>query len=274
MEPYRIGALPEASCYTCLRVNVDLPVNGRLDHPVWKKAPRSSRFVDMVSGVPGFFDTRMAALWNERTLYIGFWIAESDIRAQITRRDDFVYRENDVEVFIEGRDCYYEFQINALGTVYEVFYIWQDAYTPSSRFNCPEFDLLKREVDVLGGFQDSTRFGKHPRGRRWAIMDWDFPGLKSAVTVDGTLNDPATVDKEWRVELAFPWKGMRVLDPERKLPPRPGDIWRMDFSRFERLEFNGVTADPHPGWSHSPHGVYDSHLPEAFSRVFFSDQLV
>jgi hypothetical protein len=31
--------------------------------------------------------------------------------------------------------------------------------------------------------------GTHPRGLRWAFTDWDFPGLRTAVQVQGTLND-------------------------------------------------------------------------------------
>jgi len=49
-----------------------------------------------------------------------------------------IFRENDVEVFIDGGDCYYEFEINALGTIYEVFFIWQDAYKRGGRFDVPE----------------------------------------------------------------------------------------------------------------------------------------
>jgi hypothetical protein len=49
-------------------------------------------------------------------------------------RDSFLWLENDVEVFIAGPDCYYEPQLNVLGTVYEVFYIWHDALRPSSFF--------------------------------------------------------------------------------------------------------------------------------------------
>lgn len=44
-------------------------------------------------------------------------------------------------MFIAGPDCYYEFQINALGTIYEVFYIWQEAHKKGSYFDRPEFDL-------------------------------------------------------------------------------------------------------------------------------------
>jgi hypothetical protein len=258
--------------YTVHRTKTPILINGKLDHPAWRNAPESPRFVDMVSGQPGFFDTRMAALWDKDFFYLGFWIQEPNVTALITERDGFIYNENDVELFIEGEDCYYEFQINARGTIYEVFYIWQTAYTKNSRFNCPQFDLIDRDVDVLGGFQDISRHQKHPKGKRWAIMDWDLPGLQTAVFVDGLINDPSSIDRGWRVELAFPWSGMKALAPSKNLPPKDGDIWRMDFSRFELLKYNGTKAEPHPGWSFNQHGIYDSHIPEVFTYVHFSEQ--
>ncbi len=260
--------------YTCLRTPRRIDVNGFLDVVEWQKAPKSRRFVDLVSGVPGFLETRMAALWDDENLYVAFWVEEPNVRARLTERDSHVWTENDVEVFIGGEDCYYEFQINALGTVYEVFYVWQDALKRGSRFDVPEFDLLERKVDVLGGFQDGMRHGRHPRGARWAFMDWDFPGLKTAVKVAGTLNDPANVDRGWTAEIAFPWRGMKMLAGGRSVPPRDGDVWRMDFSRFELLEYCGTKAEPHPGWALNRHGVYDSHIPECFSFVHFSDKLL
>lgn len=260
--------------YTCFRTQETITIDGHLHENCWAQAPQSPRFVDMVTGAPGFWDTHMAALWDDKCLYIAFWVEEPDVKAAFTERDSPIYQENDVELFIAGQDCYYEFQINARGTIYEVFYIWQDAYKKGSRFNTPEFDLLSRQVDVLGGFQDSMRYNQHPRGRRWAFMDWDFPGLKSAVQVDGTLNDSSDTDSGWTVELALPWAGMKTLAGDRPLPPRDGDIWRMDFSRFEILSYNGVKADPSPGWSFNKHGVYDSHIPECFTYVHFSKDVV
>lgn len=258
--------------YLCLKTPRPIEIDGNLDKPVWKKAPKSSRFVDLVTGQPAFFDTRIAALWDEHYFYLAFWVEEPDVRAELTERDSFIWLENDVEVFIAGPDCYYELQVNALGTIYEVFYIWQDALQPGSFFDRPEFNLTRRNVDLLAGFQDASRCGRHPRGRRWAFMDWDFPGLKWAVRVDGTLNDSSDVDRGWTVELAFPWSGMEVLAQGRPLPPHDGDIWRMSFSRFEALQANGRKIEPSIGWALNAHGVYDSHLPELFSRVIFSEK--
>jgi hypothetical protein len=98
--------------------------------------------------------------------------------------------------------------------------------------------------------------------------------LKSAVSLNGTLNQPDDVDKGWTVELALPWKGMELLAQGRPLPPKEGDVWRMDFSRFEALHTCGAKVVPDPGWSLNKHGVYDSHIPECFSFVHFSTKAV
>jgi hypothetical protein len=262
------GSIKPAS-YHCLRTPLPVEIDGNLEKPVWKKAPRSSRFVDLVTGKPALLDTRIAALWDENYFYLAFRVEEPDVQARLTERDSFIWLENDIEVFIAGPDCYYELQINALGTVYEVFYIWQDALKPGSFFDRPEFDLMTRNLDVIGGFQDAGRFGCHPRGKRWAFMDWDFPGLRWAVQVNGTINNHDDLDQGWTVELGFPWKGMEVLAQSRSLPPENQDVWLMSFLRFEALEANGRKIEPSVGWALNAHGVYDSHIPERFSRVVF-----
>jgi hypothetical protein len=270
----RYGAPEELLAhYTCPRAPEAFQIDGDLDKPAWRAARKSHRFVDLVSGEPGFFDTRVACLWDERALYVGFWMEEPQVRATLTERDSFIWVDNDVEVFFGGDDCYYEFEINALNTVYEVFFIYQDALKRGSRFDVPEFDLYDRDVDVLCGFQDGSRVGKHPRGKRWAFMDWDFPGLQSAVRVDGRLNDPSHVDRGWTVELAFPWEGMARLFADRVFPPREGDVLRASFSRFEALRSLGRTVSPSPGWALNPHGVYDSHIPECFSYLHFTESV-
>ncbi|MGA3328403.1 MAG: hypothetical protein ABSF45_28465 [Terriglobia bacterium] len=52
----------ELAHYTCYRTAGPLSIDGKLDEPSWKLAPRSSRFVDIVTGKPGWFDTRVAVL--------------------------------------------------------------------------------------------------------------------------------------------------------------------------------------------------------------------
>lgn len=264
--------------YTCYRTRGPLALDGRLEEAAWQAAPRSPRFVDMVTGEPAFFDTRAAALWDDQHLYVGFWIEEPFVEAHLTERDSLIFRDNDVEVFIDGGDCYYEFEINALNTIYEVFFIWQDAYQRGGRFDVPEFDLLTRRALSFAGNYDRSGehfwWGTHPRKARWAFLDWDFPGLRSAVHIDGRLNDRGVVDRGWRVSLAFPWAGMGWLANGRPLPPQDGDEWRLFFGRFERLPVAGSLPQPQPAWCWNKHGTLDTHMPECFTRVHFSTRLV
>ena len=256
--------------YTSRRISGPLVIDGDLEKPAWKGAEKSRRFVDLVSGEPAFLDTRVASLWDAENLYLAYWIEEPAVRASLTERDSFVWYDNDVEVFLDGEDCYYELEINAFNTIYEVFFVYQDALKKGSRFDTPEFDLRERNVDVLSGFQDPSRYGKHHRGKRWAFMDFDFPGLKTAVKIDGKINDPYHLDKGWTVEIALPWAGFSHLLPGRTFPPRPGDTLRAAFFRFETLRLNGTDSGQSAGWALNEHGVYDSHIPENFSYLHFA----
>jgi hypothetical protein len=256
----------------CHRAAGPIAVDGDLGKPAWRDVPRSPRFVDMVSGEPALYETRVACQWDDERLYVAYWAEEPQVRATLTERDSFIWNDNDVELFVAGDDCYYELEINAFGTVYEAFFVWQDALRRGSRFDRPELDLYSRDVDLLGGFQDASRWGRHPRGRRFAFLDFDLAGLQTAVRVDGRINDPTTTDRGWTVEMALPWKSLAFLFDGRTLPPKESETLRCDFSRFEALRVHGKALPENPGWSLNPHGVYDSHVPESFSVVRFTTQ--
>jgi hypothetical protein len=262
----------EPARYTCYRTAGPIVVDGKLDEPSWQLAPASTPFVDIVTGEPAWFDTRVALLWDDDYLYFGFRAEETDVWGTLRERDSRIWEENDLEVFIGGgRDAYYEFEVNALNTVYEVFWIWKDALKPGSPYyGRPEFDPATQRTLVLDGVGGHV----HPRGERWGFLDWDFPGLRTAVHVDGAVNRRDHTDRGWTAELAFPWKGMALLADERPLPPRHGDVWRIDCSRFEKTGRGGEALDPCAGWTWNRHGHYDSHIPEVFPYVTFSEQVV
>jgi hypothetical protein len=264
----------EVAHYTCQRITDPISIDGDLDKYPWNKVVRSPRFVDMATGEPGWYDTRAAALWDQNYLYIAFWAEEPFVAATQKERDSIVFLENDLEVFIDGGDCYYELEVNALNTVYEVFFIWKDAYRKNSLFNIPEFDVSREKAMTFGGDYDRTGssfwFGRHPRGLRWTFIDWDMPGLKTSVKVDGKINDPTVVDKGWTLEIAIPWQGMKWLAGKRSLPPDDSDTWRIFFGRFQKFNNAGKEVNPHPAWAWNKHGVYDTHIPECFTRIHFS----
>ncbi len=254
--------------YLCRRAPWPLTVDGDLTKPCWIAAERTGRFVDMASGEPAVLDTQAALLWDDRALYAAFWVADPYPTARLTDRDCLIFQENDVEVFVAGDDAYYEFEMNALGTVYEVFFIWKDAY---HRFDPNEFDVHRRDVGLFGGNFDRTEThfwrGTHPRGLRWAFLDWDLPGLETAVQVQGRLNSVDNPSEGWTAEVAFPWAGLAPLSGDRPFPPRDGDELRVFLGRFQKIRAGGTEVQA--AWCATPHGTYDTHLPEKFTPVRF-----
>ena len=260
----------ELSHYTCYRATGPITIDGKLSEPDWLAAPKSEPFVDIVTGAPAWFDTRVAILWDDKNLYFGFSAEETDVWATLTERDSKIWEDNDLELFIAGRDAYYEFEINALNTIYEVFWVWKDMYYPGSPYNVPEWDPAGRKLLVINGIGGHV----HPRGERNGFLDWDFPGLQHAVHVDGTLNSRKGTDRGWSAEIAFPWEGLTWLADGRSLPPNGGDMWRIDCSRFQQIGRKGERIDPAAGWTWNRHGHYDSHIPETFTYVHLSPKPV
>ena len=251
--------------YTAYYTRAPVVVDGRPAEPVWQQVPRSPRFTDIISGKPVLHDTRAAVVWDDTNLYVAFWVEEPLVRARFTNNNSPIYYDNDVEFFVAGRDAYYEFEINAFNTTYEVFFIWEAAYQRGGFAQAPGF--ARSDLQPFNGVEFKT----HPRGPRLGNFRWHFPGKQTAVHVDGTVNDDTDRDRGWTVELAFPWKGMEwlVKSDGRALPPKEGDVWRMDFSRFNQYK-EAPPARDSGGWFWSRHGVWDSHIPECFPYVRFT----
>ncbi len=262
--------------YTAKKISSSIVIDGDVKKEVWKNARWSRRFVDLVTAGTALYNTRSAILWNDTHLYLAFYAEERFVEAKLTKRGDIIFLENDLELFIDGGDCYYEFEVNALNTVYEVFFIWKDAYTKGSKFDIPVFDVHQSDAYTFGGNDDradaSFWKGTHPRGIRWAFPNYEMPGLQSAVKIDGTLNDNSDIDEGWSLEIAIPWKSLELLANGRSLPPENGDVWSMFLGRFEKLVQNGIEVQPHPATALNSHGVYDAHLPDKWSKIAFIDE--
>jgi len=266
--PCNVDDIPH---YTSYKIDSAIQIDGKLDELIWQNAPRSNSFRDLISGESTIHDTRVAVLWDDDFLYVGYWIEEPNLQATLTKRDAPIYTNNDVELFIAGKDAYYEFEINAYGTIYEVLFIWEESYVKKGYNLMEVFDREQAGVRSFNG----VGLKNHPRGGRIGYWNWDFAGLQSAVFLDGTINNDDDRDRGWTVELALPWSGMDVLamGDNSSLPPQDNDVWRMDFSRFNQYK-EAPPANDSGGWAWSPHGVWDSHVPECFTYVQFSESAI
>lgn len=234
--------------YVAQWASTPVVIDGRLDEPAWASAPWTADFVDIEGDArprPSL-RTRAKILWDERYLYIAAELEEPHLWAKLTEHDSVIFQDPDFEVFLDpdgDTHGYYEFEINALNTGWDLF-------------------LPKPYIDG----------GK-------ARNDWEIPELRTAVHLRGTLNDPRDTDIGWTVEMAFPWAAFRPPGSgSGAVAPAPadGDIWRMNFSRVQWQvvkssgRYEKVPNTPEDNWVWSPQGVVDMHRPEMWGRVLFS----
>jgi hypothetical protein len=226
------GAQEVPKNYDCHRVTVPVQVDGKLDEPAWQNVPWTTDFIDIegLSKPLPRFRTRAKMVWDDVYLYVAAELEEPQIQGKLTEHDSVIFHDNDFEVFLkpqEGAPGFFEFEINALNT---------------------SWDLYLNRPYREGGKADNS---------------WDIPGLKSAVAVNGTLNDARDVDRGWTVEIAFPWKAFGSRAPVKR--PAIGDQWRVNFSRVE-WKAGQVKED---NWVWSPQGIVNMHVPERWGHVRF-----
>ncbi len=213
-------------------------LDGRLDDAAWQQAPWSDDFVDIegtLKPAPAY-RTRVKIIWDAKYLYIGAEMADPDVWASLQKHDEIVFHDNDFEAFIDpngdGRE-YYELEANALGTIFDLF--------------------LQRKYRDGGP----------------AVHEWNAEGLVTKITVQGSLNDPRTLDAGWTLEWAVPWSALRpprsplidALPAEQRdfgearraaAAPKPDETWRINFSRvqwrhnYELLDGTGRRMGPLP----------------------------
>jgi len=241
----RMRDIPRSG-YVANRSASRIEIDGRLDDAAWRGAVWSDRFQDIEGAVKPRprFDTRVKMLWDRKYLYIGAFLPDPHIWGTLTEHDSVIFHDNDFEVFIDpdgDNHEYYEFEINALNTGWDLF--------------------------LDKPYKDN---GKADNG-------WEIPGLKTAIHIEGTLNDPSDIDQYWSVEIAIPWKALN-RHAHRRYPPSAGDQWRINFSRVqwqttvEGGKYKKVPDVREDNWVWSPQGIIDMHRPEKWGTVQFSTQ--
>jgi hypothetical protein len=230
--------------YVCHRAASLITVDGKLDEPAWQAVPWTDDFVDIEGDRKPNprYRTRVKMVWDDENLYIAAELEEPHVWATLTQHDAVIFHDNDFEVFLNPNGdshLYAELEVNALNTTW---------------------DLLLSMPYKDGGH---------------AINAWEIAGLKTAVHVNGTINDPRDRDRGWTVEIAWPWKGLMEL-ARGKVPPKDGDRWRINFSRVEWEheiadgKYRKIKGRPENNWVWSPQGVIDMHRPERWGYLQFS----
>ena len=244
--------------YVCYRASGPLAIDGRLEEKDWQNASWTEDFVDIEGSLKPLpkFRTRAKMLWDDNYLYIGAFIEEPHIWGNLTERESVIFNDPDFEVFIDpdgDTHNYAEYEMNALNT---------------------QWDLL-----LTKPYRDDTL-------NNVAIDNWNYNGIKTAVHIFGTINNPCDTDTGWTVEIALPLDALAELSAHGRKPVS-GQQYRLGFSRVEwavdivdgRYMKRTHMVDgkkrvlPEDNWIWSPQGVINMHRPETWGFLQFSDMI-
>lgn len=235
--------------YIAYHTTSELKIDGEGNEADWNKVAWSTSFIDIEGIKKPTYNTKVKMLWDENYYYILVKLEEPHVWGNIKQHDAVIFHNNDFEVFIDpdgDSHNYYEFEMNALNTTWDLF--------------------------ITKPYRESNN---------QILNDWNITGLKSAVKVNGTLNNPTDIDEGWTIELAFPWTAYKTSYYQKNVPI--DNFWRVNFSRvnwdfqikngnYERKKDATGNYLSEYNWVWSPQGVIDMHRPETWGYVYFSSK--
>ena len=214
--------------YEVSRTAVPIKIDGKLDDAAWAKVPTVGEFVRNLDGSPAANKTEARVVYDDSFLYFAFRCVDDNIWATFKRRDEHLWDEEVVEVFLQADEhhpSYIELEVNPLGAMLDIYLL--DIRKPL-RYESWNSEKLQWAVQVLG-------------------------------VVDGKAGD-----REWTCEIALP---IADVVTAAHLPPRPGDRWRMNLYRVDKLPMPADLA-----WS--PTLKNDFHIPSKFGELAFTNRQV
>jgi len=214
--------------YEVARASLPVEVDGRPDEAAWKGAASVGDLLLNADGATAPYRTEAKLLYDDQFLYFSFRCADENVWATMRQRDQHLWEEEVVEVFLQA-----------------------DPRQPS---------YIELEVNPLGTMLDIYLLDVRKPLR---YESWNSEKLRWAVRVEGSV-DGAGGDRGWTCEIALPHEDV-VTAP--RLPPRPGDRWRLNLYRVEKRPAPAAMA-----WS--PTLVRDFHVPRMFGEIVFTGRLV
>jgi hypothetical protein len=166
---------------TALKTRDPIHVDGRLDEAIWDSVPEAGDFIQLQpeKGKPASERTTVKILYDDRSVYFGFWCYDSEpqkIAARMTKRDEDIRSDDSVYVLIDTfhdrRSCYYV-TTNLLGTQ------WDGRITENGRTFDSTWDGIYKSA------AEKTEFG-------WTA--------EMAVELSGIKYEPGT-NKTWGLSL-------------------------------------------------------------------------
>jgi hypothetical protein len=175
-----------------------ISVDGLASEPAWGVAAVSPEFATAEGSADPVGKATAKLTWDDQFLYALVSIADSDVGSEYKNHDDPLWKQDCVELFIDGdgnRRGYVELQVGPNNATFDSWFA-----TTRAQPGDPSWDS----------------------------------GMQTAVKLRGTTA-PGDTDQGWDAEIAIPWQAVRGRDEQMavRLPPQVGDRWRVNVVRVD-----------------------------------------
>jgi len=240
--------------YIVKKINENLDLNQR-NLMIWDKLQATRIFCDIEESnhtddknknkiITPKYDTYSKICYNNDYLYVYARLYDEYIIADITKKNEVIFYNNDFEIFIDpDKDNinYYEFEMNALNTIWE--------------------------LSLPVAYKDKGN----------PINPDNLQSLKSNVFIKGELNNPFIKNEYWDVQIAIPFNELNEkFNKNYKGCPKHSNQMKLNFSRVQ-WDYNIIDdkfvkiKKPEYNWVWSGQGIIDMHRPEKWGYIQFNE---
>lgn len=232
-ESSKIQSLPR---YVCQELPA-VPAGEWPSDDAWRTVPSTGTFVRAEDGQETREKTEARMGWTRDGVYIRWMSTDPHIWIDYKNRDDPLWNEEVVEVFLalsEDPYRYLEFEVSPNNLIVDLDIQWKN--------NAGALSMVGNK-------------------------DWDSKGSRSRVKLDGTLNDPSDIDRSWIADLFIPFADMDVKAPTKGAP---SPTWRVNFYRIDRPSKSQPENDEYSAWSPTLVTPAAYHVPPRFGYLTFA----
>ena len=193
-----LGATPFIKA---VKTSQPMKMDGHLDEAAYQKAPRIylKNSLTKKTTVDPAYETYAKVAYDNTNLYIAFSCNDQDIHSSFTKRDQHLWKEEAVEVFIDTDDSdpnnYVEIEVSPKNVLYDSYIV------------------DPKNIDV-----EET-------------LKYNIKDIKTAVNVVGTTNNRKDKDQRWTVEMTIPFSEIvKDFHPDQL----KNAAWKINFYRINR----------------------------------------
>ncbi|MEM7656579.1 MAG: carbohydrate-binding family 9-like protein [Bacteroidota bacterium] len=177
-----------------------MEMDGQLDETAYQVAPRiylkNSNTLEFVEDPA--YATSVQAVYDDEFLYVAFHCPDQDIHSTYTKRDEYLWKQEAVEIFIDtdqNPNDYVELEVSPNNILFD------------------SFITDPKNIDVP------------------ATIKYDLKTIQTGVQVDGTVNKRKDQDQSWTVEVAIPFAEIAAdFHPDQLADA----AWKINFYRINR----------------------------------------